>query len=215
MPIITYKGKIVTNQGGFLIKNNDLPSYTNGYLYNSIAYLNASFAPSGYRIPTLADSDILKSYIGASTGGSKLKVNDANFWNPPNTNASDIYQFSALGSGFRNENGTFSDLKFATFFAISTIDEIIEDITFYWNIALYNSSEYYANNSSSSKYGISVRFIKNDSTNDGQVLDYDGNSYKTVKIGNQVWTSQNWKCTKLNNIKFNLGKYNFSGVLCI
>jgi hypothetical protein len=34
--------------------------------------------------------------------------------------------------------------------------------------------------------GLSIRLIKNDSTNTGSMVDYDGNTYPTIKIGNQV-----------------------------
>jgi len=44
-------------------------------------------------------------------------------------------------------------------------------------------------------YGNSIRLIKDDSTDPGTLTDKDGNIYKTVKIGNQVWTASNWKCT--------------------
>ena len=43
--------------------------------------------------------------------------------------------------------------------------------------------------------GASIRLIKNDSTDPGTFIDYDGNVYDTIKIGNQVWLKQNLKTT--------------------
>jgi uncharacterized protein (TIGR02145 family) len=33
----------------------------------------------------------------------------------------------------------------------------------------------------------------------GGLTDADGNVYDTVRIGNQTWTKQNWRCSKLND----------------
>jgi uncharacterized protein (TIGR02145 family) len=53
----------------------------------------------------------------------------------------------------------------------------------------------YATNSAGTGYGNSVSFI----TDPGPVTDIDGNSYQTIKIGNQWWMAANLKVTHYRN----------------
>jgi len=44
--------------------------------------------------------------------------------------------------------------------------------------------------------GLPLRLIKDDSNYVSEVVDMDGNTYPTIKIGNQVWLARNYRCTK-------------------
>ena len=173
-----------------------VPTY--GYMYNWYAASNANFAPSGWHVPTEAEITTLSNYVsggvGVSIAGGKLKITGTTFW--ATENATDDYLFSAVGCGRR----------------VSVFDSF-RSVGYYWTSSNFFSNiaySYQCNHSSTVlqagtsyaavKYlGAGVRLLKNDSTNPGTLTDYDGNTYPTVKIGNQVWTRQNWKCTRLNN----------------
>jgi uncharacterized protein (TIGR02145 family) len=172
-----------------------------GALYNWYAATyntgGASIAPAGWHVPSKAEWDTLVTTAGgASVAGVKLKKNSYTYWNIPNTGAYDAYVFSVLGAGLRSGvNGIFQGLKASSYHWSSTTSStdnawIIN--SYYNNITTPVSGGPY-------KHGCAIRLIKDDSTNPGTLTDYDGNVYKTVKIGSQVWTAQNLQVKHYND----------------
>lgn len=137
-------------------------------------------APSGWHVPDVSEFDILLSnyddeydaYDALIEGGtSGLEVKD---------------------SGWRSHaDGTFTYIPGSHIFLSSNDSS---------DALVFRPDEgrvYIA--SDSSGRGKSVRLVKDDpsSWTEGDIVeDLDGNIYNTVKIGNQVWTVQNWACTK-------------------
>ena len=78
-----------------------------GKLYNWYAVTDPrGLAPVGYHIPTKAEWDTLVSFLSGNPGGKLKEVGIAN-WNSPNALATNLYGFTALPSGIRNEAGNF------------------------------------------------------------------------------------------------------------
>lgn len=98
-----------------------------GALYNWYAIDDSrGLCPPGWHVPSRADWDDLVAYAGtAVNAGGKLKSvrtvpGPHPRWESPNTGATDDYGFSAIPSGGRGYDGTYSGLGYFTFFWTST-----------------------------------------------------------------------------------------------
>jgi len=163
-----------------------IPPKSNGRLYNWYA-ASANIAPSGWHVPTNAEFLALNSFLGSNSGG-KLKEVGFTHWDSPNTGATDLYGFSALGAGFRIEGFTG---------ILQAVDFWMRDINRQYILQYNSGSNVIGPNPRT--YGASIRLLKDDSVNPGYFTDYDNNVYGTVTIGTQVWASQSLKVTHYND----------------
>lgn len=163
-----------------------------GALYNWYAVSNVhGIAPTGWHVPTITEFQILADELGASGNystnsiGGKLKEIGVINWNPPNTDATDEYGFTALPGGLRNYDGIFANRGQQCIYYTSSVYELNNQFA---NVADLEYDNNTLNLSIATiNGGYLIRFIKDNSINTGSVTDYDGYVYPTVKIGNQVW----------------------------
>lgn len=168
-----------------------------GLLYNWYA-ANGDIAPSGWHVPTRAEYQSLATYLGGnSIAGGKLKEAGITRWNTPNTGADNSSGFTGVGGGYRNGiNGNFTSMKAYSGYITSTA--IGGNYYFVFELK-YDSNASTDNAATEFKFGSPIKLIKDDSDDPGQMVDYDGNVYNTVKIGNQVWMAQNLMVTHYND----------------
>ncbi len=81
-----------------------------GRLYNGYVAELPTICPKGWTIPTTQDWDLMINYLGGSeVAGGKLKDTGFDYWEPPNTGATNSSGFTALPAGFRSHlDGTFN-----------------------------------------------------------------------------------------------------------
>ena len=176
--------------------------HTYGLLYNPFAaYSVHNIAPIDFQLPTRAQIETLLAHLGGySVAGGKLKSTDSTYWDAPNTGALDSVGFNARGAG-RIFNKLFYSRKRTSNFWFA------EDDIFGSLVLQYNVNEIgFGNWSTSARgMGLSVRCVRvaseieltySDGTPCENAVDYEGNVYKTVKIGTQVWMAENLYSTK-------------------
>ena len=179
-----------------------MPNGGYGRLYNLYSLLDSrNIAPSGWHVPTSSELITLKNAAGDyATGAYSVIETGTTHWEAPNINATNSLLLSLVGGGFRYGNiskypGMFAGIK--KFGNLAATD--------WYNLEYSNTphdsqtigmTPYYTY---SNTYGMSVRFIKDDSNNTGIMTDNSGYTYKTVKIGNQVWMASNLRGTKYRN----------------
>ena len=116
IPLVTdpYEWIGLTSDGYCWSENDPNNKDTYGALYNWYAVNTGKLAPTGWHVPTDEDWNLLINFAGGTTtAGGKLKASGTNYWNPPNTGATDDYGFDALPGGYRSSaNGTFVNLNY-------------------------------------------------------------------------------------------------------
>ncbi len=97
--------------GSFCFYNNDSAlGSVYGFLYNFATITDPrAICPIGSHVANDSDWIDLNSVIN-SNGGVLKEIGTTN-WASPNIAASDLYNFSALGSGFRTYTGVFANLS--------------------------------------------------------------------------------------------------------
>lgn len=93
--------------------NNPALSTDRGKLYNWFAVNDArNIAPAGYHVPNAEEWEELVQYLGGEAiAGGKLKEAGLGHWADPNTGATNSSGFTALPTGFRSRDGSFSGLS--------------------------------------------------------------------------------------------------------
>ena len=172
-----------------------------GALYNWYAANDARIAPSGWHVPTKTEIETLQTTIGNDT--TSLKDTGTTYWTSPNTYATNTTGFAWRGGGYRGDRyeGSLGYFAIKAWGLIWASDEYSS--TKGWHGKTF--ADYYLGTpileiGSSQKFtGYGIRLVKNDSVNTGSVIDYDGNVYDTVKIGNQVWMASGLIVTHFND----------------
>jgi uncharacterized protein (TIGR02145 family) len=173
-----------------------------GYLYNYFALAN--IAPIGWHVPTDAEWYTLTQYIDPSatpvtiggnneslTAGGDLKEMGVIYWDSSNVGATNSVHFNARGGGHRRVDGVYEYMRGSNTYASSTTSGADS----YWYRSLFSYNTIVYSNHSYKNYGYSVRLVKDDSIDTGNVI-VDGIAYPTVTIGTQVWMAKDLRATK-------------------
>jgi uncharacterized protein (TIGR02145 family) len=147
--------------GGYCWYNNDETSYKDPYgaIYNGYAANSGKLCPTGWHVPQVEEWQELRHISGDSIkGGGTLKEAGTTHWLSPNKGADNSTGFSALGSGIRYFEGSFSShLYFNGIWSASetgTNDQ--------WYMSLYFGDATLNIGHVIKTYGFSVRCIKDE-----------------------------------------------------
>lgn len=145
--------------GAMSYYNNDSTQYdpVYGALYNGYAVETNKLCPAGWHVSTDAEWTALVNFLGdESVAGGKLKEVGTAHWDSPNTGATDEVGFTALPSGRRKEDGSFTNIKLTGLWWTGTANNT--DEYYYINMSTNNSN---LNSASDNKRkGYAVRCLR-------------------------------------------------------
>jgi uncharacterized protein (TIGR02145 family) len=164
--------------------------YRFGRIYNQYtAAFPAGFHPD-YKIPSRADFQQLATFAGGYHSISsglpvrKLKETSSEWWLNFLTNTNELL-FSGRGAG--QQDPFLGSRNFKQSLFIWSATEVEGWSTGAWLQAIAMN---FIESTSNKIYGYSIRLLKKDSFDPGQVT-IDGEIYLTIKIGSQVWLQRN------------------------
>lgn len=148
------------DDGGAWINYGNLESNGQiyGRLYNAYAIHDPrGLAPEGWHVPTLEEWNELIDYLGGSdVAGGKLKEAGLEHWLDPNTDATDMYGFSALPGGYAGGTGMYLG-NYASFW---TSTKVYDDKLYTWNLWLYSNNSTVEDDWDYGGSGYSIRCIR-------------------------------------------------------
>jgi uncharacterized protein (TIGR02145 family) len=140
--------------------DNDESNVTNyGLLYNWYATVDSrGIAPTGWHVPNDIEWQIVIDFLGGrEIAGGKMKEVSAEYWQSPNTGASNESGFSALPGGRRDSySGGYDQIGFTGFYWSTTVKN--EDVA-WMRIFFHNSTDIWRG-AYGKQWGFSVRCIK-------------------------------------------------------
>jgi len=155
------------------VYNNSTNAKTYGHLYNWYAVTSSrNIAPTGWHVPTYAEWLTLWNYLGGDTlVGAQLKQTGTSHWVYPNAGATDIYNFNAVPSGFRKDDGLFYDLGYSTVMWTASEYPSLTTSAMCW--ALVYDARGLDDYNAPKNWGMSIRCIKDGASS--------GSPWKTMK----------------------------------
>lgn len=148
-----------------------------GMYYNAFAakYINDNNLIPGWHAAYAGELAVLNTYVG----GENAKLRSLSEW-PSGTVSTNEYGFNAIPAGNRNNTGVWAN---QTDYALITSCVIDGNNTYRLNINTNPSTTFGTVNN---KNGFSLRLVK-----DTEPVTIGGKTYKTQKIGNQLWMTEN------------------------
>ena len=109
--------------GAWSYYNNDVANnLIYGKLYNWYAVANTNnLCPTGWHVPTDAEWTTLTTFLGGeAVAGGKMKSTGTQYWQTPNTDATNSSGFAGLPGGYRSFNGSFFNVGLTGYWWSST-----------------------------------------------------------------------------------------------